>query len=63
MREKIDVLIDDKSENLFAVKDKIGILCYPAVWNEDYRELDEWRVKDWGEVGKRIEEVVLHIFG
>ena len=34
MHEKIDIMIDDKPENLFALKDKIKVICYPAIWNE-----------------------------
>ena len=34
MHEKIDIMIDDKPENLLALKDKIKVICYPAIWNE-----------------------------
>ena len=38
-------MIDDKPENLFMLKDKIKILCYPAAWNEDNEELDNYRIE------------------
>ncbi len=50
IKEKVDILIDDKPDNLFALKDKIKVFCYPAVWNEDIRELDEYRVKGFEDV-------------
>ena len=50
----VDVLIDDKAENLLALKDKIKIICYSAVWNEECRELDECRVWGMDEVREKV---------
>lgn len=43
----IDIMVDDKVENLLALKDQLRVVCFPAVWNEDCRELDEFRVPDF----------------
>ena len=45
LKKHIDLMIDDKPENLFMLKDKIKILCYPAAWNEDNEELDNYRIE------------------
>ncbi len=45
IEKNIDLLIDDKAENLLALKDKIKVYCFPAGWNEDHRELDVYRIK------------------
>lgn len=50
----IDVLIDDKAENLLALKDKVKIYCYPAVWNEDNRELDRYRISGFDDLMKKM---------
>ncbi|MCQ2500258.1 MAG: hypothetical protein MJ117_02800 [Lachnospiraceae bacterium] len=55
--QSIQLLIDDKTENLLALKDEIQIICFPAPWNRDCRELDPFRVDTMNEVGKRIEEI------
>lgn len=59
LEQKVDVLIDDKPENLLALKDKINVICYPAPWNEDVSELDEYRVTDMNGVLERIRELKL----
>ena len=50
----IDIMLDDKAENLLALKEEIGILCYPAVWNEDYRELDDDRIFSFEELTDKV---------
>lgn len=50
IKNNIDVLIDDKAENLLALKDKIKVYCFPAVWNEDNRQLDSYRIKGFDEL-------------
>lgn len=54
LERKVDVLIDDKVENLLAVKDKINIICYSAAWNEHCWELDGCRVRRMDEVRERV---------
>lgn len=54
--QNIDILIDDKPENLLALKDVIHIICFPAPWNRDVKELDPFRADCMEEVGKRIEQ-------
>lgn len=49
-QKKIDVLIDDKPDNLLALGDTIQVYCFPAVWNEDYRELDKYRINGFDEL-------------
>ena len=50
IREKVDVMIDDKAENLLPMLGILKVVCYPAVWNEDCRELDAYRVKGFEEI-------------
>lgn len=50
----IDVLIDDKAENLLALMDKITVYCFPAVWNEDNRKLDTYRIKGFDELIEKM---------
>lgn len=50
LQEQVDVMIDDKAENLFPLLDKLQVICYPAVWNEDCRELDAYRVNRFEEI-------------
>lgn len=57
LRKKIDVMVDDKIENLLALKDKIQILCYSATWNEDIQELDTYRISEFSDVLIRIERI------
>lgn len=47
MKKSINVMIDDKPENLLALKDKIDIICYHAIWNSKIKQLDPYRVKDF----------------
>lgn len=57
MDNNIDVLIDDKPENLFSLKNVINVICYPAVWNEDLEELHPYRIHSFNEVEDRINEL------
>ena len=50
MQKKIDLLLDDKPENLLPLKDKIKVLCYPAVWNKDCLELDGVRIEKFEDI-------------
>ena len=55
IREKVDVLVDDKPENLLALKNKIQVICYPAAWNEDRKELNEYRINKFEEISGKIQ--------
>ena len=57
LEENIDVMIDDKPENLNAIMDNMNVMCYPAVWNEDINEKRYIRVKDWSEIYNVIDSV------
>lgn len=46
----IDVLIDDKPEILLSLKDRINIICYTALCNEEIDTLDNYRVTDMDEL-------------
>ncbi len=50
MEKKIDVMIDDKPDNLLALADRIKVICYPAVWNEDVESDAFIRVSDWNDI-------------
>jgi len=50
INENIDILVDDKPENIFILKDEIKVLCYPAKWNEDIHELDQYRIKGFNDL-------------
>lgn len=52
LENNIDILIDDKAENLLALKDKITVYCFPTVWNEDDRELDMYRIEGFEDLIK-----------
>lgn len=55
IREKVDVLVDDKPENLLALKNKIQVICYPAAWNEDRKELNEYRINKFEKISGKIQ--------
>lgn len=50
IEQNVDILIDDKPDNLLPLKDKIKVICYPAPWNEELHELDCYRVNNMSEV-------------
>lgn len=43
-------------ENLLPLKDKIKVLCYPAVWNRDCKELDEVRIERFEDILKYFKD-------
>lgn len=55
--ENIDVMIDDKPENILALCDKIKVICYPAIWNENLTDDRLIRVNNWYEIYDRIREM------
>lgn len=46
----VDIMIDDKPENLSALKDDVKILCFTAVWNKNFECSGMVRVNSWNEV-------------
>ncbi len=54
LENNIDILIDDKAENILALKDKITVYCFPAVWNEDNRQLDRYRIKGFEDLLEKM---------
>ena len=52
----IDLMIDDKPENILPLKDKIKILCYTAAWNKDIKELDPYRVNNFDEIEEYLRD-------
>ena len=50
VENEIDVMIDDKPENLMTIAEKIKVICYPAVWNENLNDTRIIKAKDWREV-------------
>ena len=59
LEKGIDVLIDDKPNNLMVLKDKINVICYPAIWNEGVSDLDPYRVINMYEVYDRLKGLTL----
>ena len=53
----IDVMVDDSPENLYEVGKSKKVLCYDAAWNKECRDLDECRVKDFGELYRKMQEI------
>ncbi len=57
INENVDVLIDDKPCNIHALKDKINVICYDAVWNRDEREVDYCRAENFVEVEQILQRI------
>lgn len=55
MEKRVDIMIDDKPENLLMLKPKINVLCYPAIWNREIRELDDIRITEFREIMNHLE--------
>lgn len=55
IEKKIDIMIDDKPETLLMLKDQIRVCCYPAAWNQQIRELDDVRIKNFQDIIFRIQ--------
>ena len=53
----IDVMVDDSPENLYEVGKSKKVLCYDAAWNKECRDLDGCRVKDFGGLYKKMQEI------
>lgn len=61
MEKQIEVMIDDKPENLLALAYQIKVICYPTVWNEDVENDDFIRVRDWDDIYEKIKMIVADI--
>ena len=53
----IDIMIDDKPENLLALVDKLKVICYPAIWNQDVDNEYFIRVDGWNEVYEYVSKL------
>ena len=53
----IDVMVDDSPENLYEVDKSKKVLCYDTAWNKECRDLDGCRVKDFGELYRKMQEI------
>ena len=53
---KVDVMIDDKMENLIPLVGKIIPLCYSAAWNRKAQEYNLFLVNDWNHIYEKILE-------
>ena len=52
----VDVMIDDKLENLIPLVGKIIPLCYSAAWNRNAKDNNLFLVNDWNHIYTRILE-------
>lgn len=52
--KRIDVMIDDKPENLAAIVSRMKVICYPAPWNQTLHEPNLIHVSDWKNICKVI---------
>ncbi len=57
MDQNIDVMIDDKPENLMTIADRLRVICYPAIWNEKIKDERILKVKDWQEIYEIIKNM------
>ena len=57
IKNKIDVMIDDKPENLYTLIEKFKVICYPAIWNEDIVDDSFIRVSDWNQIYDCISKI------
>jgi len=58
IEKKIDVMIDDKPDNLLALVNRIQVICYPAAWNEGAKSDAFIRVNDWNDIYDRISDLL-----
>ena len=50
-------MVDDSPENLYEVDKSKKVLCYDTAWNKECRDLDGCRVKDFGELYRKMQEI------
>lgn len=55
--KKIDIMIDDKPQNLIALSKKIQVICYPAVWNKAINNESFIRVNNWNDIYAKVVEL------
>lgn len=53
----VDVMIDDKPENLLALSGKHSVIACPMPWNEDIEEKGITRSRDWNEIYDCIKDM------
>lgn len=52
----IDVMIDDKPENLSAIADRLKVICFPAAWNKKISDDRFIRVSGWKNIYQVIQK-------
>lgn len=50
IEKDIDVMIDDKPENLLGLANKIEVICYPAAWNKETKDERFINVNNWKDI-------------
>jgi len=53
-RHKIDIMIDDKPENLLAVAENSAAICFPAPWNASLDSDKITKAEDWNDIYRII---------
>lgn len=53
----IEVMLDDKKENINALKDSMPVICFDAMHNQDVEGFNVFRVKNFNEAYECIEEI------
>lgn len=56
LSRKIDIMLDDKPENLTELKDMLKIVCYNAIWNKNLAEFDSVRISSFNEFKLLVED-------
>lgn len=54
LEKRVDVMVDDKLENLQALAQHIPVICYPAAWNEGETRNQFQCATDWRDVYHKI---------
>ena len=57
LEKKIDIMVDDKPENLSAIADRLKVICFPAAWNKNIIDNRFIRVSDWKEIYHTIRKI------
>lgn len=56
IRYQIDIMIDDKLDNLAILADRVETICYPAIWNKENRNNKSIYVEGWNDIYDKIIE-------
>lgn len=54
IEKKIDVMIDDKPENLHALVNDVKVICYPAIWNKSVHNDSFIYVDNWNDIYEKV---------